>query len=114
MDPVHPVPQPEVTVLELGREGPAAEERPLAGGDGQGILRGVALGIGDVQQLALGQGAGQQLEVLPKGVDLPGVAVPRQMTDRHGPVAGNVEPALDRLDVLASTRGAPVGGHRGQ
>src|SRR5262249_60176010 len=91
----------------------AAEELPLPGGDRQQVLRGVELGVGDVQELAPGQGAGQQLEVLQVRVDLASVPVPRQGADRHAAVAGDVEPALDLLDVLAAALGAAVGGHRG-
>ena len=73
---------------------------------------GVELGVADVQQLALGQGAGEELEVVQVAGDLAGVAVQRQVADRHAAVAGDVEPELDLLDVLAAALGPPVGGHR--
>src|SRR5512135_2072258 len=102
VDLVQLVPQLQVAVLELGGEGTATEELPLAGGDRQEVGRSVELGVGDVEQLALGQSAAQELEVLQVGVDLPGVAIERQVPDRHAAVAGDVEAELDLLDVLAA------------
>ena len=104
--------QLQVAFLKLGGEGTPAEELPLAGGDRQQVVGGVELGVGDVEQLALGQGTAQELEVLQVAVDLPGVAVERQVADRHAAVAGDVEAVLDLLDVLAAALGPPIGGHR--
>lgn len=40
-------------------------------------------------------GAAQELEVLQMAVDLAGVAVERQVPDRHAAIAGDVEAELD-------------------
>ncbi|HZW29873.1 MAG TPA: hypothetical protein VFF52_04145 [Isosphaeraceae bacterium] len=75
-------------------------ELPPARGDAQQVLRGIELGVGEVEQAALGQDLGQHLEVLQVRVDLRRVAVQRPMGHRDAATTGDVQAELDLFDVL--------------
>ena len=110
---VKSVRQPEVPVLQLRGEDPTAQELALTGGDRQQVPWGVELGVADVQELAPGQGPGEELEVVQVAGHLGRVPVEREVADRHPAVPGHVEPELDLLDVLAAALGPPGGGPAG-
>src|SRR5262249_51449644 len=111
IDAMQAVAHLKVPPLELRREDPAAEELPPASGDREQVLRGIELGVGDVEQSPVGQDLAQPLEVLEVRVDPRGVAVQGEMADRHAAITGDVQAELDLLDVLTAALGAAVGGH---
>lgn len=95
-------------LLQLRRKSTAAQEAAIVSCHSQQVLRRVQLGVGDVQQLLLGQHRPQPPQVVQMRRRFRRVAVQRQVSDRHAAVPGHVHTHLNLLDVLASALGAAI------
>src|SRR5208283_3113235 len=95
-------------LLQMGLEGTAAKEEPIARGNRQQVVYRVELRVRDVEEIGLTQRLRQGPQVVQMDRALRGIAVQRQMADRHAPVGSHVQRHADLLDVFPPALRATV------